>query len=145
MKYAKHIAMVVALLAVTGLFGQQGELVSIDPDTKRAYYTRNNDYKVELDGSFSGNIVAYHDNGKMEETGSLSSGVKVGTWLKYNDDGQKTGKGFYKDGLKHGEWKVWDNEGTLRLIMNYERGKRTGEWVFYDENGEVIKTKNYSE
>lgn len=144
MKYAKYTAMVVALLAVTGLFGQQGELVSIDPDTKRAYYTRNDDYKVELDGSFSGNIVAYYDNGKMEETGSLERGVKVGTWIKYNEEGRKTGKGAYRNGLKHGDWIVWDGNGTLRMEMYFDEGKRTGLWKFYNEDGELIKEKEYS-
>jgi antitoxin component YwqK of YwqJK toxin-antitoxin module len=132
------------LMISAGAFAQEGELVSIDAETKRAYYTRNDDYKVESDGSFTGNIVAYHESGKTEETGALNSGVKVGVWVKYNEDGQKTGKGSYKDGLKEGEWKVWDGNGTLRIVMNYEKGKRVGEWLFYDENGNLLKTKVYT-
>ena len=139
------IVSVLGLFAATGAFAQEGELVSVDAETLRSYYTRNDNFTVEDDGSFSGNIVAYFDNGTVEETGALSRGTKVGTWLKYNDEGQKTGKGSYLDGKKHGEWKVWDGTGTLRIVMNYEEGKRVGEWLFYNEKGEVIKRKDYAQ
>jgi len=135
---------VLGLFAATGGFAQEGELVSVDEETSRAYYTRSDNYSVEADGSFSGSIVAYFDSGTIEETGALNRGTKVGTWLKYNEDGKKTGKGSYQDGLKHGEWKVWDGNGNLRIVMNYEEGKRVGEWLFYNEQGKVIKKKDYS-
>jgi len=138
----------VLLMVVFGnatlVFGQEGELVSIDKATKQAYYTRNDNYTVEADGSFSGNIVAFYDNGKLEETGVLSKGTKVGTWVKYNENGNKIGIGSYEKGLKHGEWKVWDADGTLRISMVYDAGKRSGKWEFYDENGNLLKEKIYT-
>ncbi|MCH2213764.1 MAG: hypothetical protein MK086_01205 [Flavobacteriales bacterium] len=140
----KHIVILLtALISSPFVYSQEGKLVSIDADTKQAYYTRNDVYTVEADGSFSGNIAAFYDNGKIEETGVLSKGEKVGTWIKYNPDGDKISKGSYKDGLKNGEWKVWDADGTLRVSMNYESGKRTGKWEFYDENGELLNSKQF--
>ncbi|MGB6036174.1 MAG: hypothetical protein WBG42_07895 [Cryomorphaceae bacterium] len=134
---------VLGLLAAAGAFAQEGELVSVDAKTKQAYYSHNDDYKVENDGSFTGDIVAYYESGKTEETGALNSGVKDGVWIKYNESGQKTHKGLFKNGLKHGEWKVWDNNGNLRITFSYEDGKRSGEWIFYDEEGNVSQTKKY--
>jgi antitoxin component YwqK of YwqJK toxin-antitoxin module len=131
------------LMISAGAFAQEGELVSIDAETKRAYYTRNDDYKVESDGSFTGNIVAYYESGTTEETGALKSGVKDGVWIKYNEAGQRTHKGYFKNGVKHGEWKVWDDEGNLRIEFGFENGKRIGEWIFYDENGNVSQTRHY--
>jgi len=143
MKNLSNIATVVALLMVTGLFGQQGELVSIDPDTKRAYYTRNDDYKVELDGSFSGNIVAYFEDGTVEEVGALDRNQKDGKWIKYNSDGNVVASAKYKDGMKDGVWKIWDGNGNLRMTMYFDEGRRIGIWKFYDEEGKLMDEKNY--
>jgi antitoxin component YwqK of YwqJK toxin-antitoxin module len=135
--------LIIGFFTSFGAFAQEGELVSIDRETQTEYYTRNNDYSVQPDGSFSGNIVAYYEDGKLKETGALESGTKVGTWYKYDSNGNKVGKGSYKDGLKDGDWKVWDGEGNLRIIMNYSEGKRSGEWIFYDAEGNVLQSKNY--
>lgn len=134
---------ILGFFTTLAVFAQEGELVSIDSESATSYYTRNSDYVVESDGSFSGNIVAYHEDGKLKETGALNSGTKVGTWFNYDSEGNKVGKGTYKNGLKDGEWKVWDGEGNLRIIMNYDDGKRSGDWIFYDAEGNVLQSKNY--
>ncbi len=126
-----------------GAFAQQGELVSIDAQSNTAYYTRNGDYVVELDGSFTGNIVAYHPDGEIRETGVLKKGTKVGTWYSYDKNGNKVSKGFFKGGLKHGDWKIWDGDGNLRIEMSFDEGKRMGEWIFYDAEGKVLQSKTY--
>lgn len=142
MKTAINI-FILGFFLTLGAFAQEGELVSIDSESNTAYYTRNGDYVVELDGSFTGNIIAYHEDGEIRETGTLQSGTKVGTWYSYNKDGNKVGKGSFKNGLKHGDWKVWDGDGNLRIEMSYDEGKRTGNWIFYDSEGKVVQSKTY--
>lgn len=137
------IAVIGGLIASTGAFAQEGELVSVDADTKKAYYTGNDAYQIEADGSYSGNIVAYYANGAPEEIGMLNQGQKAGTWIKYDEEGNKTGEVRFRDGKKDGTWKVWNSEGILRVKMEYDEGKRVGKWQFYDESGTLSKEVDY--
>jgi antitoxin component YwqK of YwqJK toxin-antitoxin module len=124
-------------------FAQEGELVSIDAETKRSYYTRNDNYTVESDGSFTGNIIAYHENGKAEETGALFKGEKTGRWIKYNSEGVVIASAGYVDGKKDGMWKIWDGNGKIRMEMHYDKGQRVGVWKIYNESGKILNQKFY--
>jgi antitoxin component YwqK of YwqJK toxin-antitoxin module len=133
----------IALLAATLVSAQQGELVIVDPETNKEFYTRNDYYQVDESGAYSGLIASYHENGSIEESGELEKGVKVGTWVKYDDAGNKVGEIQYRNGLKHGVWRVWSSDGSLRVKLMYDRGKRVGTWQFFDEEGNLIKEKSY--
>jgi antitoxin component YwqK of YwqJK toxin-antitoxin module len=144
MKRVKHLNLILVLLASMALFGQDGELVTIDPESKRAYYTLNEDYKVELDGSFSGNLAAYYDNGVIEEKGTLDRNVMQGKWVKYNNRGDVVTRARFKDGEKHGVWKVWDGKGNLRMVLEYEDGKPAGVWKIFNADGTLVKQRQHS-
>lgn len=140
----KTLATYIAMMAITaGLYAQQGELVSIDAETQKAYYTTNNEYTVEPDGSYTGNIVAYYENGQVEETGVLSENTKEGNWYRYDHSGNKIATAQYRKGQKHGTWKVWSSDGMLRVVMEYDEGKRVGTWKFYDAEGQITKEKSF--
>ncbi len=132
-----------ALLVITGASAQSGELVSVDPETQRAYYSRTDRYTIETDGTFSGNIVAYYEDGSTEEVGALTGGEKDGNWVKYNQNGDIIATARYKQGMKDGVWKVWDGEGNLRMTMYFDDGKRTGTWKIFGPDGKVLDEKNY--
>jgi len=137
------------VIGVLVLFGgslahaQEGELVSVDSQSDKAYYTYNQNYNIEPDGSYSGNIAAYFEDGAIEEVGVLNKGEKTGKWLKYNSEGNVIASAKFKDGKKDDVWKIWDGNGQIRMTMYYDEGKRVGTWKFYDENGELINEKSY--
>jgi antitoxin component YwqK of YwqJK toxin-antitoxin module len=138
------IVAVIGLFATSGAFAQEGELVSVDSQTNKAYYTGNDIYQVEVDGSYSGSIISYYENGEPEEIGMLSQGKKAGTWTKYDQLGNKTGEVRFRNGKKDGTWKVWSSEGILRVKMEYDEGKRIGKWQFFDELGTLSKEVDYN-
>jgi len=137
------IVSVLGLFAATGAFAQEGELVSVDAKTDKAYYTYNQNYNIESDGSYSGNIAAYFEDGSIEEVGVLNKGAKTGKWLKYNSEGKVVASATFKDGKKDDVWKVWDGNGQIRMTMQYDEGKRVGTWKFYDESGKLLNEKTY--
>lgn len=138
----KIIGIYIGLMTIAAAAsGQQGELVSVNEETQQAYYTTNNEYTVEDDGSYTGKIVAYYENGQVEETGTMLENTKEGNWYRYDQAGNKLAIAQYRKGQKHGTWKVWSSDGVLRVVMEYDMGKRVGTWKFYDEEGEIIEEK----
>ncbi|MEP1487818.1 MAG: nicotinic acid mononucleotide adenyltransferase [Algibacter sp.] len=50
-------------------------------------------------------VVYYHDNGKVSQTGSYTADGKLeGEWLSYNNEGETIVKAYYKNGMKVGKW-----------------------------------------
>ncbi|MDB9961768.1 hypothetical protein OAD62_06695, partial [Oceanihabitans sp.] len=86
---------------------------------------------------------AYHNNGKIKESGFLDeNGEKTGEW-KYYDATVGVGKlseiGSFLNGKKTGEWKSYhygDIE-SLSSIENYLNGERIGEWKRFWADGSL--------
>src|SRR5690554_6051401 len=134
----KIIGLCIAMTAISaGVYAQHGELVSMNEETRKTYYTTNNEYTVENDGSYTGNIVSYYENGQIEEIGTMAANIKEGHWNRFDEAGNKIAIAQYRQGQKHGTWKVWSPEGVLRVVMEYDKGKRVGTWKFYDDLGNL--------
>ena len=55
-------------------------------------------------------VVYYHDNGVVSQTGS------------YNIDGKL-----------HGEWLSYDTNGEKSVLANYDNGKKVGKWFYWTD------------
>jgi len=119
-----------------------GEIVSLR-ESQAGLYAYSSGLNVDDKGHVSGKVLSFHENGNLNELGSLIKGEKHGQWLRYNQDGIKLNEANYQFGKKDGIWKVWDSEGNLRMKFQFEDGKRIGEWVSYDATGKIIEEKTY--
>lgn len=139
----KLLGLCIGLMAVSaGAYAQQGELVNLNESAQKSYYTNNSEYTFENDGSYTGDVVSYYDNGQIEEMGAITANNKEGYWNRYDQAGNKIAVAQYRQGMKHGTWKVWSSEGVLRVVMEYDKGKRVGTWKFYDDNGNITEEKS---
>lgn len=62
-------------------------------------------------------VVYYHDNGEISQTGSYTVDGKLeGNWISYDKDGNKLVSAFYKDGVKVGKWTHWI-DGEIKIVQ----------------------------
>ncbi|WP_299222946.1 nicotinic acid mononucleotide adenyltransferase [uncultured Psychroserpens sp.] len=64
-------------------------------------------------------VVYYHDNGEVSQTGS-----------------------YTKDGKLHGEWLSFSEQGTKIVSAKYNNGKKVGKWFYW--NGNSLTEVDYS-
>ncbi|MEM9142204.1 MAG: toxin-antitoxin system YwqK family antitoxin [Bacteroidota bacterium] len=88
---------------------------------------------------FSGQAIAYHQNGMPSLKIHYSNGLKHGDYFKYFKDGSTSFQGHYVHGKPHGEAKSWWRNGNLRSTSNYVNGIGQGaQWQWY-KNGVMFK------
>lgn len=64
-------------------------------------------------------VVYYHDNGVVSQTGSYTADGKLqGVWLRYDTEGKKTVSANYDNGKKVGKWIYWID--GIKKEVNYE-------------------------
>jgi antitoxin component YwqK of YwqJK toxin-antitoxin module len=64
-------------------------------------------------------VVYYHDNGIVSQTGS-----------------------YTVDGKLQGDWLSYDTNGKKIVSAQYDNGKKTGKWFFW--NGDTLKEVDYT-
>lgn len=61
-------------------------------------------------------VVYYHDNGQISQTGAYTLDGKLhGEWLSFDTNGKKTVSATYENGKKAGKWFFW-NDTTLKEV-----------------------------
>lgn len=61
-------------------------------------------------------VVYYHDNGQISQTGAYTLDGKLhGEWLSFDTKGEKTVSATYDNGKKVGKWFYW-NDNTLKEV-----------------------------
>ncbi len=86
-----------------------------DTYTQDIYYTNYWSYTGEqIVKNGTGNLLTYHDNGKVQTMTNIRCGLKDGLYKEWDPDGHLTKLGHYKNGKKNGRWLSGDLEG-----MNY--------------------------
>lgn len=61
-------------------------------------------------------VVYYHDNGMISQTGSYTKDGKLqGDWLSYDINGKKLVSAQYDNGKKVGKWFYWNGD-TLKEV-----------------------------
>lgn len=67
-------------------------------------------------------VVYYHDNGQISQTGSYTLDGKLqGDWFSYDHDGNKIAAAKYNKGEKTGKWFFW--EGNVLKEVDYSKNK----------------------
>ncbi|MGA1227681.1 MAG: toxin-antitoxin system YwqK family antitoxin [Tamlana sp.] len=65
-------------------------------------------------------VVYYHDNGEISQTGT-----------------------YTLDGKLQGEWLSFDTEGKKTVSANYDNGKKVGKWIYWiDGNAKEVDYTN---
>lgn len=83
----KYITFLAALMISATVFAQKERTLTLNKETNLI------------------DVVYYHDNGDVSQTGSYSADGKLeGQWLSFNKEGEKTVTAYYKDGKKVGKW-----------------------------------------
>ena len=81
-------------------------------------------------------VVYYHDNGQISQTGSYTLDGKLqGDWLSYDENGNKIASAKYDNGEKVGKWFFWD-ENILREV-DYTNNSASEVVVWYKGNVNV--------
>ena len=73
-------------------------------------------YEVNSQTPFSGRVVSYYENGRLEEKANYKDGKEDGLWEYYFENGQLQGKGNYKDGKEDGLCEYYFENGQLEPI-----------------------------
>ncbi|MDO1501906.1 nicotinic acid mononucleotide adenyltransferase [Winogradskyella maritima] len=97
----KKFITLIAILAVSFSFAQKERSLTLNKKTDLI------------------DVVYYHDNGKISQTGS-----------------------YTKDGKLHGDWYSYCEEGNKIVSASYENGKKVGKWFYW--SGDTLKEVDYS-
>jgi antitoxin component YwqK of YwqJK toxin-antitoxin module len=93
-----YISILAALLISASIFAQKERALTLNKDTNLI------------------DVVYYHDNGKVSQTGSYTADGKLeGKWLSFNEAGDKTVTAYYKNGKKTGEW-IYIIDGKTKKV-----------------------------
>lgn len=94
----KNIIVLAIALFTTVTFAQKDRTLTLNKDTNL----------IE--------VIYYHDNGEISQTGSYTvEGKLEGEWLSFDDKGNKTVTAYYKEGMKVGKW-IYVIEGELKEV-----------------------------
>ena len=115
--------------------------------------------------AYTGNAIAYHENGKIKTLRGYKDGKYHGMWTEWYSNGNRKFQGdrienkghgltkwWYENGLqkKQGTYDMdiqqgvvvqWHPNGNLKQIKFYDKGNVIGGWVVFDENGTPIEEK----
>ncbi|MCS5421444.1 toxin-antitoxin system YwqK family antitoxin [Psychrilyobacter sp. S5] len=113
---------------------------------KEQLQTRNGVYfETNQETPYTGEAIAYYENGKIKFKGSYKDGLRKGEWIAYNENGKIKAKANFKDGGKKGEWIAYNENGKIEGKGNYKDGGKKGEWVTYNETGKIEGKGNYKD
>ena len=74
-------------------------------------------------------VVYYHDNGKISQTGSYTvEGKLQGDWLSYGEDGNKLISGNYNNGVKVGKWFYWSGNNLKEVDYSNNAIVKVNDW-----------------
>lgn len=76
-------------------------------------------------------VVAYHENGQIKETGAYMNNKPHGDYRQYNEEGELIRSGEYVHGEKQGIWLFKSGEGDLLYQVQYKDNVRVevNKWV----------------
>lgn len=94
----KHIYIIAFLLFTTLTFAQKERMLTLNKETNLI------------------DVVYYHDNGEISQTGSYTADGKLeGKWLTFDEKGIQLVTAFYKEGKKVGKW-IYKIEGQIKEV-----------------------------
>jgi antitoxin component YwqK of YwqJK toxin-antitoxin module len=74
-------------------------------------------------------VVYYHDNGMISQTGSYTKAGKLhGDWLSYDTTGKKIVSAQYDQGQKAGKWFYWTGDTLKEVDYSNNAIANINEW-----------------
>ena len=100
---------------------------------------------LSLDGTpFTGQLVAYHENGSLSHQAEYSQGRKQGVETKWYADGQLKEEREYQNGIKFGTHKGWWENGLIKFTYEFnESGLYEGSRCEWYVSGQLFREFNY--
>ncbi|WP_053976279.1 toxin-antitoxin system YwqK family antitoxin [Mangrovimonas xylaniphaga] len=75
-------------------------------------------------------VVYYHDNGTISQTGSYTFDGKLqGDWYSYDVNGKKIAAAKYDNGVKTGKWFFWEEDTLKEVDYLNNRVASVNEWA----------------
>ena len=105
---------------------------------------------------YTGKIIRYYSNGKVEWENSYTEGVADGDFLTFFENGNIESKSKFKNGVKDGGFECYCKNGAKEK-GSYKKGKLNGAWEgfypdgrvlfrsFYEYNKLVMKSTSYND
>lgn len=118
-------------------------LVGQQIDMKKLEQRNGLTYEVGKDEPFSGQAIAYNDNGKKQSSTEYKDGKISGKIYGWYPSGNKQVEGQLVNGQKTGVWTAWFENGNKIRQGAYENNKEEGEYIWWYENGKVSKKGIY--
>ncbi|NRA11139.1 MAG: hypothetical protein HRT57_04185 [Crocinitomicaceae bacterium] len=94
------------------------------------------------DALFTGNAVAYYDNGKKSEQVEYRKGKKKGVSRLWFKDGSISYVAYYRNNKLHGSVKTWWVNGNKRSHSNYKKGVVRGKQTEWYKSGPMYTIKH---
>lgn len=91
-----------------------------------------------------GDVILYHYNGTISETGQYIDNKMAGIWKKYYSNGNLQSTGRKINDKKDSIWTFYNiNSNNVFGKINYINGKAEGESKFYYESGKICEIDIY--
>ncbi|MDG2213805.1 MAG: hypothetical protein P8M70_08250 [Verrucomicrobiota bacterium] len=125
-------------------------------------------YKSGEDIPFSGKVVWYFTDGKLQQETEYENGREHGSTIWWYEDGARAGQtfhqagvldgplvqwypggkakelqGVYSSGLRDGQFVKWHKEGGRRSMTPYDKGKRVGRAIGWHTGGSKAWEANW--
>lgn len=95
--------------------------------------------------AYTGNVVAYYENGKIKTLRSFKDGKYHGFWTEWYPNGNRKFQGDRKENKGHGLTKWWHENGQLKKQGTYDMDKQQGVVVQWYENGSLQQIRHYDQ
>ena len=107
----KNILILAVLLFTSMSFAQKERFLEINSETNLI------------------DVVYYHDNGVISQTGSYTADGKLqGDWLSYDINGKKIVSAQYDNGNKIGKWFFWNGDTLKEVDYTKNAIANVNEW-----------------
>lgn len=80
-------------------------------------------------------VIYYHKNGKVKESGAANKKGKQGKWQFFNENGSLSIEAEYKDDEENGPFIRYFEDGKVAYKSNFKEGIHDGLGFEYYENG----------
>ncbi len=101
-------------------------------------------YKTGEDVPFSGKVVWYFSEGKIQQETEYKNGRENGSTIWWYEDGTRAGQTFHHAGVLDGPLVQWYPGGEAKELQGmYNSGRRDGQYVKWHKNGGKRSVTNY--
>ena len=136
--------MIAGFIYYTGLMVSSGEIDTIPAEALLYDDASKLAYKTGEDVPFSGKVVWYFSEGKLQQETEYKNGRENGSTIWWHEDGTRAGQTFHHAGVLDGPLVQWYPGGEAKELQGmYNSGRRDGQYVKWHKNGGKRSVTNY--